>query len=70
MLRAVARIGSGELSYLAMPIGFYLGSLVRESSCKGYGVDISVPAIDAAAKRYPETEWVVANADRLVPYAN
>jgi 23S rRNA (guanine745-N1)-methyltransferase len=31
-------------------------------------VDISIPAIDAAARRYPNVEWVVANADRAVPY--
>jgi 23S rRNA (guanine745-N1)-methyltransferase len=46
--------------------GFYLGSL----DCDAHGVDISLPAIEAAAKRYPEREWVVANADRFVPYAD
>ncbi|HEX3578680.1 MAG TPA: methyltransferase domain-containing protein [Thermoanaerobaculia bacterium] len=45
--------------------GFYLGSL----SCDAHGVDISLPAIEAAAKRYPNCEWIVANADRFVPYA-
>jgi len=48
--------------------GFYLGSLVAAGSrC---GVDISIPAVDLAARRYPECEWVVANADRLVPYSD
>jgi 23S rRNA (guanine745-N1)-methyltransferase len=46
--------------------GFYLGSLAGGR----HGVDISLPAIEAAAKRYPECEWIVANADRFVPYAN
>ena len=32
------------------------------------GVDISTAAIDLAAKRYPQCEWVVANADRFIPY--
>ncbi len=50
--------------------GFYLGSLARESGCEAHGVDISIPAVDAAARRYPEGEWVVANADRFVPYAS
>jgi 23S rRNA (guanine745-N1)-methyltransferase len=50
--------------------GFYLGSLVRRTGCQGHGVDISVPAIDAAARRYPECGWIVANADRTVPYAD
>jgi len=50
--------------------GFYLGGLAGRSGVKGCGVDISIPAIDAAARRYPDCEWVVANADRFVPYAD
>lgn len=50
--------------------GFYLGSLARRIGFNGHGVDISVPAIEAAARRYPECEWIVANADRVVPYAD
>jgi 23S rRNA (guanine745-N1)-methyltransferase len=50
--------------------GFYLGSLAGETHSQGHGVDISVPAIEAAAKRYPECEWIVANADRFIPYAD
>jgi 23S rRNA (guanine745-N1)-methyltransferase len=26
--------------------------------------------VDAAARRYPECEWIVANADRFLPYAD
>ncbi|HYP06892.1 MAG TPA: methyltransferase domain-containing protein [Bryobacteraceae bacterium] len=50
--------------------GFYLGSLQRETNCAAHGIDISIPAIDAAAKRYPKCEWIVANADRAIPYAD
>lgn len=50
--------------------GFYLGHLVAESSAEGHGVDISVAAIDAAARRYPDCHWVVANADRSLPYSD
>lgn len=50
--------------------GFYLGTLARKMGFEAHGVDISIPAIDAAARRYPECEWVVANADRFVPYAD
>jgi 23S rRNA (guanine745-N1)-methyltransferase len=50
--------------------GFYLGSLARQVNFEGHGVDISIAAIDAAARRYPACKWVVANADRLVPYAD
>jgi 23S rRNA (guanine745-N1)-methyltransferase len=48
--------------------GFYLGTLAREAGFGAHGVDISIPAIDAAARRYPDCEWIVANADRFVPY--
>ncbi len=50
--------------------GFYLGSLARWIGFEAHGVDISTPAIDAAARRYPECEWIVANADRFVPYSS
>ncbi|HUQ91072.1 MAG TPA: methyltransferase domain-containing protein [Bryobacteraceae bacterium] len=50
--------------------GFYLGTLARETGFSAHGVDISIPAVDAAARRYPECEWIVANADRFVPYEN
>jgi 23S rRNA (guanine745-N1)-methyltransferase len=49
--------------------GFYLGSLAREYGLDAHGIDIAIPAIDAAARRYPGCEWIVANADRFVPYA-
>ena len=50
--------------------GFYLGSLAEGSGCEAHGVDISTPAVDAAARRYPQCEWIVANADRFLPYAD
>jgi 23S rRNA (guanine745-N1)-methyltransferase len=48
--------------------GYYLGSLAERRGWRGHGVDISTPAVESAAKRYPGCEWVVANADRFVPY--
>ena len=33
-------------------------------------MDISVAAIEAAARRYPSCQWIVANADRFVPCAD
>jgi len=53
--------------------GFYLGSLARQTGFDAHGVDISIPAVEAAAKRYPpgdRMEWIVANADRFLPYAD
>ncbi|HEV2446694.1 MAG TPA: methyltransferase domain-containing protein [Candidatus Sulfopaludibacter sp.] len=50
--------------------GDHLGTLARQLGCDAYGLDISVPAVDAAARRYPECEWIVANADRFIPYSD
>jgi len=55
---AVLDAGCGE--------GHHLGAL---SGPERHGTDISVPAIDAAARRYPDCTFTVANADRFLPYA-
>lgn len=47
--------------------GFYLGSLAERTHCQALGVDISIPAVDLAARRYPACHWIVANADRAIP---
>lgn len=74
LLRAVAEIAAPSPRDVVMDAGcgdgFYLGSLASETSFDGHGIDISIGAIDAAARRYPRCEWVVANADRFVPYAD
>jgi 23S rRNA (guanine745-N1)-methyltransferase len=57
---AVLDAGCGE--------GHHLAALVARYGCEGHGTDISVAAIDAAAKRHPALHWVVANADRFLPY--
>jgi 23S rRNA (guanine745-N1)-methyltransferase len=50
--------------------GFYLASLAARFGWKAHGIDISIPATDVAARRYRGCEWVVANADRLIPYSD
>lgn len=50
--------------------GHHLGAFRRAYGVDAHGVDISVPAIEAAAKRYRDCTWVVANADRFLPYAD
>jgi 23S rRNA (guanine745-N1)-methyltransferase len=50
--------------------GFFLGTLARETGCASHGIDISIRAVDAAARRYPNCQWIVANADRFVSYAD
>lgn len=58
---AVLDVGCGE--------GFYLGTLARERRIEAHGLDISAPAVDLAARRYPQATWIVGNADRTLPYA-
>jgi 23S rRNA (guanine745-N1)-methyltransferase len=74
LLRAIADILAAEQGDVVLDAGcgdgFYLSSLARETGFDAHGVDISIPAIDAAARRYPECEWIVANADRFLPYAD
>jgi 23S rRNA (guanine745-N1)-methyltransferase len=57
----VLDLGCGE--------GFYLGTLAGERPIEAYGLDISTAAIDLAARRYPAVSWLVANADRTLPFA-
>jgi 23S rRNA (guanine745-N1)-methyltransferase len=58
---AVLDVGCGE--------GYYLGSLAARGGIEAHGLDLSVPAVELAARRYPGSMWVVANADRFLPYA-
>jgi 23S rRNA (guanine745-N1)-methyltransferase len=74
LLEAVAEIIRVSPSDIVLDAGcgdgFYLGTLASQTRFDAHGLDISVPAIDAAARRYPDCEWIVANADRFVPYAD
>ncbi len=58
---AILDVGCGEGSVLAA-----LATPGREL----HGVDISVPAIDLAARAIPQPTWIVANADRALPYTD
>src|ERR1700710_95962 len=74
LLRAMAEMLAATPRDIALDAGcgdgFYLGSLARETGFDAHGVDISIPAIDSAARRYPQCEWIVANADRFLPYTD
>ena len=59
---AVLDVGCGD--------GHHLAAIAERFGCEADGVDISVAAMDAAAKRHPRLHWVVANADRIPPYAD
>lgn len=78
LLDAIAGITGASASDVVLDAGcgdgFYLGSLARRIGFDAHGVDISAPAIRAAARRFPPAEgrfeWVVANADLRIPYAD
>jgi 23S rRNA (guanine745-N1)-methyltransferase len=92
LLRAIGEMAAAHAEDVVLDAGcgdgFYLGALANESGFDAHGVDISVPAIEAAARRYPPAkspepaklpagsfdehrrEWLVANADRYIPYAD
>jgi 23S rRNA (guanine745-N1)-methyltransferase len=50
--------------------GFALNELSSELELAATGLDLSVHAIDAAARRFPALHWVVANADRTLPFVD
>ena len=50
--------------------GFYAAQFARESRCQAWGVDISAASVEAAARRYEHCRWIVANADRRLPFAD
>jgi 23S rRNA (guanine745-N1)-methyltransferase len=58
---AVLDVGCGE--------GHHLAVIAERFGYEAHGIDISVAAIDAAARRHRRLAWIVANADRFVPYA-
>jgi 23S rRNA (guanine745-N1)-methyltransferase len=74
LLQAIAEIVAPSPTDIVLDAGcgdgFYLGSLATQTGFDAHGVDISIPAIDVAARRYPKCEWIVANADRFIPYAD
>ncbi len=58
----VLDVGCGE--------GSLLGSVQQVRPIDAHGIDISVPSIELAAKRYPTATWIVGNADRFLPWAD
>lgn len=58
---AILDVGCGE--------GSMLDAVGREREIEAHGLDLSVPAIDLAARAFPKATWIVGNADRFLPYA-
>jgi len=58
---AVVDVGCGDAVHVA--------AVVTRTGCEGHGLDISLPAIERAAKLHPRLSLIVGNADRTLPYA-
>lgn len=70
MIEAIAPPkGSGVLD-VGCGEGSFLAAVAERFELEGWGVDISTPAIEAASRRHPRAHWVVANADRGLPFAD
>lgn len=50
--------------------GHHLAAFRRAYGVEACGIDISVPAIELASRRHRDCFWIVANADRMLPFAN
>jgi len=74
LLRGIAEVLAAGPSDVVLDAGcgdgFYFGTLASQMGFDAHGIDISIAAVEAAAKRYPGCEWIVANADRFLPYAD
>ncbi len=58
----VLDVGCGE--------GAWLAFLRSQREVDPWGTDLSTPAIELAARRQPQSTWVIANADRRLPFAD
>jgi 23S rRNA (guanine745-N1)-methyltransferase len=58
----VADLGSGG--------GEVMGALAATGRITAIGVDLSTAAADRAARAFPQVTWVVANADRRLPFVD
>jgi 23S rRNA (guanine745-N1)-methyltransferase len=58
----IADLGSGS--------GDALGTCAAERAVTAIGIDLSAAAARHAARRFPRLTWVVANADRRLPFVD
>jgi 23S rRNA (guanine745-N1)-methyltransferase len=69
----IAKVGELDLPANAVVVdlgsgsGEMLGRLAKARPVSGVGIDLSVAAVDLAARRFPTVTWIVANADRRLP---
>lgn len=50
--------------------GHFLGVLSETLTGRFFGMDVSKPAIQCAAKRYKKANWIIANAMRSIPFTD
>ena len=60
--QAMLEVGCGD--------GHHLAAFRHAYGVEAHGVDLSVTAIELAARRHRDCSWIVANADRFLPYAD
>ena len=68
IVRALPLLPSDTLVDAGCGEGHHLAAFRDAYGVEACGVDISVPAIDLAARRHPGCLWIVANADRFLPF--
>lgn len=67
--RAASLLGvHGVVVDLGAGSGEVLARLTERVACTAIGVDLSTAAADYASRRFPNVTWVVANADRRLPF--
>ncbi len=72
--RLRGRVGEGASRPALLDVGcgdgFILANLAVRFACEAWGADISRAAAELAARRHPALSWIVANADRRLPFAD
>lgn len=70
IVRAVPLVAGDALLDVGCGEGHHTAAFRNAYGVEACGVDISLPAIELAAKRHRDLQWVVANADRFLPFAD
>lgn len=65
---------NGDILDVGCGTGIHLATIAETLKSNGYGLDISTPAIEKAAKTFTKTinnlQFIIANGDRLLPFVD